>query len=569
MRLAYSVLNARYTVLAMRFLHVILLCDHPAPRRVNNYPHAYMSSQTIKTVQGWHYTLHATSACTLKQEIKGIPATLLVLPHGGAAAFTARSSKVIVETSGNFSLYPSKETSESIVVDQTYTPESANAQSGTAVAQAFSTGSMVESFPDTPPPYTLKQGATVQLSEYSDTLELLPSVLSTAQEMRLLYTPAEARTTPLTAVPDGVTLHWAGDAEPTWEAGKNYVIQLLQTAPTHIEARLFNAPQGAKLPDWLKTPYVVYKNLVAVAADFEGQTDGYRQFASDQASVKALAQELDKATFAEQLRGDGQFNGAIDTYLSLRNATFEKETTANEQFSNGASKEKTIYAPRATFGAVEVAGTFVGYMQNCYFPSATFKSLVSIEYFASASRGNHMFPSATFEKVESVNRLLMACIPFCYFYSLNFRKLSSVPNFVQSVLSTGAFNDRHREMFLSLVYGPRLDAEGNPTPVTKIDPATGDPTALEPEELTGTRRTDQSERPTGWGIQDFRVLNEDGTFALDSEGNYVYPDDVHNFKVPFYATARPVAEGGRAAYGEDIAQALSDLGERGWAVAYF
>lgn len=107
-------------------------------------------------------------------------------------------------------------------------------------------GSTVVSVPDSPPPYTLKQGATVQLTEYTDTLELVPSALTTAQEMRVLYSPAEARTAPLIAVPQGVTLHWAGDEEPIWEAGKDYVIQLLQTSPTRIEARLFNAPQGEK-----------------------------------------------------------------------------------------------------------------------------------------------------------------------------------------------------------------------------------------------------------------------------------------------------------------------------------
>ncbi len=531
-----------------------------------------MSSQTIKTVQGWHYTLHATSACTLKQEIKGIPATLLVLPHGGAAAFTARSSKVIVETSGNFSLYPSKETSESIVVDQTYTPESANAQSGTAVAQAFSTGSTVVPQPAGVEPYMFKQGAALRLDPLSDTLELVPSALTTAQEMRVLYTPAEARTTPLIAVPDGVTLHWAGDEEPTWEVGKDYVIQLLQTAPTHIEARLFNAPQGAKLPEWLKAPYVVYGDgNVAVAADFEGQTNGYRQFYGDPASVTALAQELDSATFAEQINGEGQFSSAFDN-LTLRHATFAKETNARSQFSRSAANLPSITLPRATFDAVIDTYEMTGSVSNVYMPSATFKSLVEIlvSFHNSVAQANltHVeYPSATFENVETVNAFFNHSAFNARFYSLNMRKVESIVQVATKVANSS--NNGMKDFFLTLVYGPRLDADGNPTPVTKIDPTTGDPVSLALNELTGSRRTDQSERPTGWGIQDFRELNEDGTFKRDSEGNYIYPEEVHDIKVAFYASARPVSEGGTASYGEDIAQALSDLGERGWVVSYF
>lgn len=530
---------------------------------------ADMTTQRIKTVPGWHYTLHAAAACTLKQAIKGIPATLLVLPHGGAASFTARSSEVIAETSGNFSLYPSKETSESIVVDQTYTPDSPNAQSGTAVAQAFSTGSTVEALPGSPAPYTMRQGATVELDIISDTLELVPSTLTTAQEMRVLYSPAEARTTPLIAVPDGVNLHWAGDEEPTWEVGKDYVIQLLQTAPAHIEARLFNAPQGAKL----QAPYIIYADNVVVGADFKGQTDGYHQFYQRKDSVTILAQELNTATFAEQVNGNGQFYAAFDA-LTLRFATFDKETDAGVQFYNSTSGFYTLTAPRATFNSVVTAADIFGGTCSIYAPSATFKSLTSLRAFMGTYSGaqsfHAVFPSVTFENVETIEMLFRSTNPsIIKFYSLNLKKLNDTINLVAKVVSVSSFSAAWKEFFLSVVYGPRLDTDGTPTPVTKIDPATDDPTALEPTELTGTRRTDQSERPTGWGIQDFRVLNEDGTFARDSEGNYIYPEAAHNIKVPLYATARPVAEGGTAAYGEDIAQALADLGERGWTVAYF
>lgn len=203
-----------------------------------------MKPHIIQTVRQWKYVLNAASACVVKTRIDGADVRLLYLPEGGSASFYTNSKQVIVETDGSFEILPCAK--DHTLIDQTYAPDSHNAQSGTAVARALQNGSVKIHLPETPHDYEMTNGSTIELEPHTDTWNVCPRETQNVLEMRVLYSPDEARTTPLIAVPQGVTLHWAGDEEPTWEAGKDYVIQLLQTAPTRIEARLFNAPQGEK-----------------------------------------------------------------------------------------------------------------------------------------------------------------------------------------------------------------------------------------------------------------------------------------------------------------------------------
>lgn len=340
-----------------------------------------METHIVPVVRQWKHVVNAESACRVITPTDNGMLPLVILPNGGTAAFCTNSCEVHVETDGLFEIVPFEHAPQS--ADQTYNPISANAQSGKAVAQAISAGSTVESFPDSPPPYTLKQGATVQLTEYTDTLELTPSPLTTAQEMRVLYSPAEARTTPLIAVPQGVTLHWAGDAEPTWEVGKDYVIQLLQTAPTHLEARLFNVPQGAKLPDWVNAAsYVAWGSDTAgkripVAANVDKQLNGDYQFSlgSTAQNIGAeLSAVLADATFAAERTASWQF-GYVKGTIYLPNATFAKVTTANNMFQ----ATENVVLPRATFASLaDNASNFNNVAQNFYMPRATFASNVRL-----------------------------------------------------------------------------------------------------------------------------------------------------------------------------------------------
>lgn len=478
--------------------------------------------------------------------------------------------------------------------------------------ESVTDGSTVEVLPDSPDTYTLKQGAMVQLTEYTDTLELTPSALTTAQEMHVLYTPAEARTTQLIAVPDGVTLHWAGDEEPTWEAGKDYVIQLLQTSTTHIEARLFNAPQGAKLPEWLNTAsYVARDSVTGVAVDarFEGQRDGRYQFEKDAASVTALADKLRTATFAEQIYGEYQFAnlGLNVAEFSLPEATFESQTTGGYQFFNvlGSVPSSTLFLPKATFAALLNAGLsfqhnpsgtshhiiylpvatfenlgkgqaatdnlFAG-CQAVIAPMATFRNMTSLygfnRYVNSAGLPRVLeLPSATFENVTTMGQLFYyTATPAPCMYSVNFRKLTSATDAWHVLVNLSVFGEEWRETFLSVVYGPRLDENGMPTPVTKTDAETGLPATRAVSELTGARLKGDGTRPTGWGIQDFRKVAADGTFERNDKGGYVHISNGHSFQLPTAASILPPELGGTSAAGEEVAEACRELSMRGWVI---
>lgn len=544
----------------------------------------------IETAPCTWYTYNVTDSCTVREIIDGETATLSVLATGGTGIFFASGNSVTLETNGKFRILPTKApvmqtNGGNQTVDQTYTPDSPNSQSGTAVAQAFSAGSTVVPQPAGVEPYTLKQGAALRLDPLSDTLELLPSTLTTAQEMRVLYTPAEARTTPLIAVPQGVTLHWAGDAEPTWESGKDYVIQLLQTAPTHIEARLFNAPQGAKLPEWLKAPYIVHKNGVAVAADFEGQINGSSQFYNNPESVKALEEQLKTATFNQQTNGERQFYG-FKGQLSLPLATFAAQTAGTFQFMS-SSDDASLYLPRATFESL--SGLPVNFFYGCNIvvaPSAVFGKVIQFTIFnGSVNRRDDRhadFASATFERLMTVDVIVDTAPVILKLYSLNLRVLNYAANCFPNGPAPERFNEHWRESLLSLVYGPRLqvdesgafvrNAAGNcvAAPVLKTDPVSGEPVSLEPEELTGRRfmPADAGDRPTGWGIQDFRELDENRNFARKADGSYKHKSAGHSIKVPVTDSAQSESMGGSAVYGADIAAALQELSDRGWTLAW-
>lgn len=490
-------------------------------------------------------------------------------------------------------------------------------------------------------PVFIEKGRAYRISDDTQTVTVLPHGNGTLSNFSLLYTPADARTAPLIAVPEGVTLHWAGDTEPTWEAGKDYVIQLLQTSPTHIEARLFNAPAGVNVGEGdylIWEPHVEEQPLLLKKARLNYQKQGKYQFAtycdaanlSEKLNTAAFSEQLDgsyqfsglrtgdtltleSATFAKQTNGTGQFSGSSisislpdatfgeqvdgsyqfsgDTYgkgnIYLPKATFAKETSARDQFMNRGN----VYLPNATFDTLaDVTRLFFsGLNEGIYAPRATFRSAKSI-YIFSSGHGDSYFPSATFENVTSVTSLswdafAAKTVDFAsatFFkavsvsngfngwtpkgtrmYSLNMRSVTTC-NMWTTHIKPADTTDELKESFLAMVYGPRL-IDGEPAPVLKTDPETGDPASLAPPELTGARLPDDHIHPTGWGIQDFRVVDEStGEFQKDEFGNFVYRSTNHTVGVPFDATARLISEGGTESYGHDIAQALYDMKLRGW-----
>lgn len=590
----------------------------PAPPVINSDNYRIRMTHEIETEPKTWYTYNVTDSCTVREIIDGETATLSVLATGGTGLFFASGNRVTLETNGKFRILPTKApvmqtNGGSMTVEQSYTPNSTHPQSGTAVAQAFSVGSTVILMP-AGAYYTMRHGTTLLLDRETEVLDLTPSTLTTAQEMRVLYTPAEARTTPLIAVPDSVTLHWAGDEEPTWEAGKNYIIQLLQTTPTHIEARLFNVPQGAKLPDWLNTAFYVARDSVTgvpVDARFEGQRDGNYQFENDAVAVTALADQLRIATFAEQIKGDYQFRNLKwnGVELSLPEATFESQTTGVSQFWEvlGSVPSSTLFLPKATFEALlngsglfnhngsyafhrliylpvatfenlgkgnvlAEADNFFAGCQAAIAPMATFRNVKSVYGFNrfTAYAGRPLvleIPSATFENITTMGQFFYSIAPTApCIYSINLRKLTSATDAWHFRTSLANFGEEWRETFLSLVYGPRLDENGVPTPVTKIDAETGLPATRDVSELTGSRLKGDGTRPTGWGIQDFRKVAADGTFERNAEGGYVYISTEHNMQLPTAASILPPELGGTSAAGEEVAEACRELHLRGWAI---
>lgn len=466
-------------------------------------------------------------------------------------------------------------------------------------------------------PIFIEKGRAYRITDDTQTVTLLPQGNDVLSDFSLLYSPSEARTTPLIAVPDGVTLHWAGDEEPAWEAGKDYVIQLLQTSPTHIEARLFNAPTGVNVGngDYLIwEPQVVGQPRLLKEARLNDQKNGAYQFdtycdaanLSEKLSTTAFSEQLngsyqfydisgdtlmlESATFDEQVNGDRQFarNNYTATRIYLPKATFAKETSGINQFVNKGEVyipnatfdslgglDHTFYAlyslviayaPRATFKAATSINWLTA-IARLYFPSASFENVTSVSYITfsdSAGTGLIDFASATFFKTTAVNPgFRFSVIKRTRMYSLNMRNVTTC-NFWDSNISPADTTDELKESFLSLVYGPRL-INGEPAPVLKTDPETGDPTSLDPSELTGTRLTDDHIRPTGWGIQDFRVIDEStGEFKRNEDGSFVYSSSNHTAGIPFDATARLISEGGTESYGYDIAKALYDMKLRGW-----
>lgn len=554
---------------------------------------------------------------------------LAVLPNGGNASFCTNSSEVHVETDGIFEVVPFDHAQPP--ADRSYNPTSTNAQSGTAVAEAFSAGSAVESFPDSPAPYTLKQGAAVQLSEYTETLQLTPCALATAQEMRVLYTPAVARTTPLIAVPDGVTLHWAGDAEPTWEAGNNYVIQLLQIAPTRIEARLFNAPQGAKLPDWMTDDargYVAWSydatgKRVPIAANVDKQLSGLNQFAgtSSQDIGTELSALLADATFADETEAAHQF-AYISGTIYLPKATFANVTSARYMFQ----ATETVILPQATFESA-VADAFTSSSGSFYLPRVTFRGdewlsdvftggatkMVYLNAYAGHtymvlggglasnddesefhlysfelplrlignSHGKTFVPSATWRLMSDFKNFKIARRIYCPHLNL-IRATNAAPDFWRG--HGGISIEELRQV----VYGPKLVDDGAgglkmgettyrdengivqmiaPPEHTRTEdvytPLVGEPLYTYDwgdhlyTYLEGERLLSNGNKPTGWGIQDFRKTDATGAFVLDAEGNYTYKSTGHTI-----AFDAPVTSQGDA----DYEACLVELENRGWVV---
>lgn len=533
-----------------------------------------MKEHIIQTVPQWKYVLNAVSACKVTSKIDGSTVTLAHLPNGGSACFYANSPHVTVQTEAPFEVFPcSKDYS---ILEQIQTSSVTTTPIKAAVAAEQAKGSEIYPMP-AGAYYTVEHGSTWLLDGETEVLNLTPSTLTTAQEMRVLYTPAEARTTPLIAVPQGVTLHWAGDEEPTWEAGKDYVILLLQTSPTHIEARLFNAPQGVKLPD--KGHYVIWdENNVAVAARFDGQIVGYQQFYKNPASIPNIAAALAVATFNEQTNGRLQFsNCAADLYLPL--ATFEK--TENVWGMFGANK--SVYVPRATFSYAYPGDSGRGvfdYVDYAIAPSARFDNCVTVNYLNRSVNKNRVydFSSMTFERVTGADWVFDVISKTGKLYSLNLRAATNAATMWTVYIEPADFTDYIKETILSIAYGPRLqtnesgdfvlgeDGKEIPAPVTRINTTTGDPEGLEPWELTGRRKTaeDVGEKPTGWGIKDFRKVGPDGNFVKKADGNYDHSSTGHSIHLPIRPSGATVEYGGTAAYGEEVAAALKEISDRGW-----
>lgn len=441
-------------------------------------------------------------------------------------------------------------------------------------------------------PISITKGATYRISDNGHSVTLLPRGNEGLCEISLLYTPSEARTTPLITVPDGVTLHWAGDEEPTWESGKDYVIQILQTSPTRIEARLFNAPQGAKLPQGVNLPQgmtqemldnfegIIYDNEthLPVYAQLDTQTNGNHQFRgrTSDASVFNVYNNIvfATATFAAETTGVSQFNTVIpwsQNLLMLPEATFSSLTDGEEMFSR-----QSVMLPKANFKNLTNAKGMFGSStpwQDFSLPLATFDNVTNAyNMFACVSgynpRGGLSMPLATLKKAETAYRIFAGHFDL-FTPELTFERVSDCEqgfyngSFVEGGFpkklnlkslskGTGMFyvlagNELSAEQIQVIVYGPKINTQG------EID-------------LEHGNHVVSSMKPTGWGIKDYRNVDEAGDFVTP----YSYPAGTHTLglRTPHGAADKSVEDGGSAASGEIYAAALHELHLRGWTVTF-
>ncbi len=435
----------------------------------------------------------------------------------------------------------------------------------------------------------LRSGGCYRLSPACDTLMLYPHFDAALHEVTLLYTAEATRTAPLIAVPEGVTLHWAGDTEPTWEAGKDYVIQLLQTAPTRIEARLFNAPTGANVGDgdyliWEPLPEDATENtpLKLKKASLKHQRNGYYQFACGtgtgrQIDAAALSAALADCTFENQLYGESQFAG-VSGGLVLKSATFENQKEVGRAIPSNAYLPMATYAkvtslyrqflnvanirmPRATFAAVtDARQVFENTDGHIDMPSATFENVINSDIMFYVYRSGIELPSATFEKNKRATSTFLNA-PYIYLPHLNLRSATDCTQafYTQTPLTL--------ENLKNICYGPRLQ-HGTDVPVdTVTTDDEGTPVAIAPEIVyaSGTFREDDGVRPTGWGIQDFRPVNSDGDFIPYERGASTHSLGLHT---PHGQADCLPEHGGTSASGAEYAGVLHHLWLRGWELTF-
>lgn len=196
-----------------------------------------MSTHTVPVVRQWKHLVNAQSACRVTTPTTKGTLPLAFLPNGGNATFCTNNNLVHVETDGLFEIVPFDHAQLS--ADQKYDPDSSNAQSGMAVAEAVGAGELLNVHPAGLEPLAMQHGVWHVIDAGTTAVQIVAaSDTSRARCMQLLLTPADDMQ-PGWLTAEGADIVWPY-GEPSLVMGYAYAVTLVQVAVAGVSKIIAN-----------------------------------------------------------------------------------------------------------------------------------------------------------------------------------------------------------------------------------------------------------------------------------------------------------------------------------------